>query len=172
MTATKDIVLESILHEYELIKHLYEKLPEGQMDFKPRENMRSTLELLRYLSYIGPASVEFFLVGSDPTKTSEERFAVFRTYSSEFKEMKAEDFVKRLTEQRDRVHVMIKGFNEADLVKETLLPWGEKTTMIKALLNNTLKWLTAYRMQLFLYAKTTGADISTSNNWRGEDRKP
>jgi hypothetical protein len=44
------------------------------------------------------------------------------------------------------------------------------TTLGRALVETTLKWLTAYRMQLFLYAKASGNEkIGTANNWAGVD---
>ena len=42
-----------------------------------------------------------------------------------------------------------------------------------AILNGPAKWLAAYKMQLFLYAKASGApELKTSNLWRGADPKP
>ena len=36
-----------------------------------------------------------------------------------------------------------------------------------------LKWITAHKLQLFLYAKTTSAPgMGTSNAWSGADAKP
>ncbi len=172
MITAKELILESIDHEYEVIKHLFEKIPEGQMDFKPRENMRSTIELLRYLAYIGEASVEFYIIGTDMTKTPEERFGVFRTRNAEVKEMQPEQFIARITEQKTKTHNLIAALTDADLEKETIHPHGEKAILLRALLNSTLKWLTAYRMQLFIYAKSTGAEIGTANNWRGVDQPP
>ena len=40
----------------------------------------------------------------------------------------------------------------------------------RAIMSGPLKWLTGYKMQLFLYAKATGAEIGTSNAWGGYDR--
>ncbi len=59
-----------------------------------------------------------------------------------------------------------------DLETETVYPWGEKVKLGRALLEAPLKYLTAYRMQLFLYAKQSGAEVGTANNWRGVDPKP
>ncbi len=45
------------------------------------------------------------------------------------------------------------------------------TTLGLAILNGPLKWLTAYKLQLFLYAKACGAEIGTANAWAGMDWK-
>jgi hypothetical protein len=73
--------------------------------------------------------------------------------------------------QREELAALLDGLSEDDLDgTEATLPWGEKVTLRRALLETTLKWLTAYRMQLFLYAKACGNhDIGTPNNWAGVD---
>ena len=46
---------------------------------------------------------------------------------------------------------------------------GDKTKGVY-LVENLLKWLAAYKMQLFLYVKANGnASIGTSNLWGGVD---
>ena len=53
------------------------------------------------------------------------------------------------------------------------MPGGGMLPLGFAVLEGPLKWLTAYKMQLFLYAKATGAtQLKTSNLWRGTDPKP
>jgi hypothetical protein len=45
---------------------------------------------------------------------------------------------------------------------------GDKTTVGRALVEITLKWMTAYRMQLFLGAKAAGnTEIWTPDCWSG-----
>ncbi|HEX7918825.1 MAG TPA: hypothetical protein VF454_05435, partial [Gemmatimonadales bacterium] len=53
------------------------------------------------------------------------------------------------------------------------LPAGGMQPLAVALMNGPLKWLTAYKLQLFLYAKSSGAhEITTANAWRGADMPP
>jgi hypothetical protein len=53
------------------------------------------------------------------------------------------------------------------------LPGGGTRTLGLAILEAPFKWLTAYKLQLFLYAKATGASaIGTANAWAGVDLDP
>jgi hypothetical protein len=55
---------------------------------------------------------------------------------------------------------------QAPVMPSGMLPLGA------AILGGPFKWLTAYKLQLFLYAKATGArDIGTANAWAGIDWK-
>mgnify|MGYP001607250114 FL=1 len=40
-------------------------------------------------------------------------------------------------------------------------------TLGLALMNMPARWLTGYRMQLFLYARSLGADVWTPDCWAG-----
>jgi hypothetical protein len=52
------------------------------------------------------------------------------------------------------------------------MPGGGELPLGAALLNGPFKWLTSYKLQLFLYAKANGAAIGTVNAWAGMDSKP
>ena len=49
------------------------------------------------------------------------------------------------------------------------MPWGTPCTGAEAFVNMVLKCYVAYRMQLFLYLRSLGAEISTMNCWAGMD---
>ena len=58
------------------------------------------------------------------------------------------------------------------MTRQARLPTGVIQNLGLAVINGPLKWLSAYKLQLFLYAKATGArDIGTSNAWAGIDWK-
>ena len=70
---------------------------------------------------------------------------------------------------------------EGSTNQEPVLPEGKQIdmgdmgtyTLKDWLLRTSLKFLTAYRMQLFLYLKqTTHPEMSTSNCWLGQDAPP
>jgi hypothetical protein len=44
---------------------LYTKIPPGQMDFRPKEGLRSILELLQYLGIIGSVMPGYWLKKDD-----------------------------------------------------------------------------------------------------------
>lgn len=54
--------------------------------------------------------------------------------------------------------------------QEATMPAGEKLELGRALLQGPMRWVTGYRMQLFLFAKAAGAKgIGTANSWMGID---
>src|ERR1017187_10382673 len=61
----------------------------------------------------------------------------------------------------------MKEISDADLVnKEIELPSKEKMTLGVAIINAPVKWLAAYRMELFLYLKINGhSNLSTNEAW-------
>ena len=84
-----------------------------------------------------------------------------------------EEFVAILEEEKKKLTNLLSPLTDEDLLTmETTQPWGQKVKLIEALLNNSLKYLAAYRLQLFMYAKMWGAEIGTPNAWRGVDVKP
>ena len=50
---TRDQYLDSVAREIDICKHLYTKVDPARLDWSPGENMRTTLELLRYLTFCG-----------------------------------------------------------------------------------------------------------------------
>ena len=159
---TKDMFMDAVQNEVRLCKHLYDKLPEGQNDYRPADNMRSTLELLRYLTYAGIAAAEAML--SDDWSTA-------KVWADRAADMTAEQFPDRMDEQVRQLTKLMEPITQAELTERIAsLPTGDKRPLGEALVNTTLRFLTAYRMQLFIYAKASGASsLSTYNNWLGQD---
>ena len=166
----KDTIVDSMIKDLTVCQHLYEKIPSDAMDKRPREGMRSTRELLSYLAYIGSASVETYLNGG---WANEENIARMKVIRDDANKIKPEDFVAILEVEKKKISASLASLTDEDLLsRETTQPWGQKVKLAEALMNNSLKYLAAYRLQLFLYAKMWGAEISTANAWRGVDVKP
>lgn len=158
----KDDLRDAILHECDIVAHLHTKIPAGQADYRPSAEQRSTLELLRYLAGCGIGSARAMSDGHwDGYKAAMDRAAT----------MTLEDFPALMATQKEELAAFFEGLDDDALAaQEATLPWGEQVALGRALLETTLKWLAAYRMQLFLYAKASGnAAISTANNWAGVD---
>ena len=162
---TRNDIREAILKECRISKHLFTKIPEGMYDYKPTENQRSMTGLLRYLSVCGIASLQVMLHNSD--------WGQWKVYGDAAKEMKPEDFPEAMDKQMAEMERVFDAIPDADFQEVKVKhPTGTEMTLGAGILNMTLSWLTAYRMQLFLYAKQAGAhEIGTSNNWTGVDRK-
>ncbi len=168
MNSTKQYIQEAILQDLNLCQHLCTKIGNDLWDWKPRENMRTTTELLQYLSFIGGSGVELYVNGG----FTPQNLVKFRADRDAATTATPADFQDLLEKQKQIIVAQFAMITDDDLFnRKTLQPWGEEVTLLHALLNNSMKYLTAYRMQLFLYAKLNGAEITTSNAWRGADSK-
>ena len=159
---TKDQALELMRKEIDCAKHIAAKLGDDRMDWRPSDNMRTTLELMRYLSYCGIAPADAIL---------NDDWSRPKQYADNAAAMTASDFAARMDEQMTALAKMLNPLTDADLARNVELPWGEKSTAGAALVSCSVRFLCAYRMQLFLYAKASGASaLDTFNCWLGMDR--
>src|SRR5437016_5009366 len=55
MALTKEELIGSLQNEVRILLHLITKVEPGMLDYRPSAKQRSTIELLRYLSYMSPA---------------------------------------------------------------------------------------------------------------------
>src|SRR5687767_14090774 len=58
MTMTKPELIASLQNEVRILLHLASKIDRAQLDYRPTPKQRSTIELLKYLSVMGPAFVK------------------------------------------------------------------------------------------------------------------
>jgi len=159
---TKDDVLETLLLECDISIHLYGKLPEGALDYRPTPPQRSTLELLRYLSYSGIGFVNAVAHGEWETYTNGAEAAA---------NMAAEEFPDAMRRQKEQLQGAFAGLSDSDLSDgRCTMPWGAEMSVARGLLMLPVRSMAAYRMQLFLYAKSAGNDaIWTPDCWAGID---
>ena len=161
---SKEQISASMLFECDVAKHVHTKLTPESYDYKPTGGQRSTLELLRYLSICGIAGIQS-LYQSD--------WKVFSKYVERSANMKAQEFPAAMDLQKTEIKEFFHSVTERDLeTRDALLPVGGTQLLGQAILNLPFKWLPAYKLQLFLYAKSTGvSDINTANAWMGMDWK-
>ena len=55
---TKAELIGSLQNEVRILLHLCTKIDRAQLDYRPTPKQRSTLELLHYLSFMGPTMVK------------------------------------------------------------------------------------------------------------------
>ncbi len=159
---SRNDILDSLLREIQITRHLVGKVPAGGMDFRPSEGQRSTLELLRYQSFCGLGGTYAMIDGGW------DRYQALAAASAE---LSAEEILPALDAQAAGLEEAFGALtDEAFASQEASSPMGEKMTLGKALLEHPVKWMTAYKLQLFMYCKLAGNDqIWTPNCWGGVD---
>lgn len=156
---TKNDVLDSILAECDICLHLASKLPEGALDYRPAADQRSTLELLRYISFCALGGALAMRDGN---------WDGYKACAAKAEALAGDRFPAAMQAQKQALRELFDGLSEADLQREATHPIGTKLPLGRALLEISLKWMVGYRMQLFLYAKAAGNDeLWTPDCWAG-----
>ena len=162
----KDQLLEAIEDEFKILKHLHSKIPEGKLEFKPAENMRTVFQLLKYVTWCGLATIKSFIEGDEDSPN----FEMYKELSEAAQNFKSENFNDAMDAQLSSIKKIFDKFNDEELLsRRVMMPFGDKLPLGEAIVKTTIKHMTAYKMQLFLYLKILGAEINTVNCWLGED---
>lgn len=164
MVMTKEELIAALEHDVRAVLHLATKVDRSKLDYRPTPKQRSTIELLRYISMMGPTLVTYTLTGSqDPSiwSTAEEA-------------ANARDFdqaVAAIAANPQAYRDLLAGVSDADLRAERPgMDATSKTSRGATLVNLVLCGCVAYRMQLFLYLKACGREeLGTMNLWIGVD---
>ena len=158
----KEILRNSIIKELKLIKRLATKVPAGTEDYRPKENMRSIIELLQYLSGCGTGMLRFW--NSNETEARPYLMKLREAAPKVTLENSAEIFDNEIA----RVNELFDTITEEEIAtKEVMYPWGATDTLGIAIIETSIKWLTGYKMQLFLAIKVVSEEeISTPDLWR------
>lgn len=162
MVLTKSELIASLQNEVRILLHLAGKIDRAHLDYRPTPKQRSTLELLQYLTVMGPGLVQAAKVGIfDPAAwTTAERAA------------KALDFDQTLTAIAGHTETyarLLGDMSDADF-RAVIEMFGSKTTRGAFIVNLVLCGCAAYRTQLFVYLKSCGREeLTTRNLWGGAD---
>ena len=162
MVMTTSELIGSLKNEVRILLHLASKIEPEMRDYRPAPKQRSALELLQYLSIMGPSLIEVAKAGTfdPPTWTAAEQAA------------KARDFDQTLAaiaEQSDKYAALLGGISDAEM-REEIDMFGSKSSRGAFIVNLVLCGCAAYRTQLFLYLKACGRqELSTMNLWAGMD---
>lgn len=158
----KQHLLNSIEKEINICRRLFTKIPSGQMDYRPKEGVRSILELLQYLGIAGSMMLSYWLKKDD---TDFNTF--YSTKVATSKAMPHEQFLNVMEEQMATIKDLFNQISEEDLLnKEIAYPWGGKAAMGEAIIATSIKWLSAYKLQLFLFINLCdGPKLATADAW-------
>lgn len=158
----KQHLLNNIVDEMKICRRLYSKIPQDKMDFRPKADMRSIHELLQYLCIVGTALPIYWLKESDT-----DFFVEFDKKAAISKQMPYEQFLPVMNEQIELIKRLFHEIDEADLIqKEVVYPWGGKAPFGEAIIASSVKFLTGYKLQLFLLIRMcTEQKIGTPDAW-------
>ena len=165
MVLTKSELIGSLQNEVRILLHLASKIERDQLDYRPSPKQRSTLELLRYLSIMGPELVKAAKAGGfDP--------AVWTVAQTEANARDFDQTVAAIAAQSDEYARLLADVSDDDLRGEIEM-FGSKPTRGSFIVNLVLGGCAAYRTQLFLYLKACGhEELNTMNLWAGVDPPP
>ena len=165
MVLTKEELIGSLQNEVRILQHLCTKIEPSMIDYRPTPKQRSTIELLRYLTNMGPELVKAAKTGT---------FDV-AAWGEATKAAEARDFdqtVKALATHADIYAALISPMTEAEF-RETINMFGAPMSRGSFIVNLVLSGCAAYRTQIFLYLKACGREeLSTANLWGGADPQP
>ena len=161
---TKAAFIKSLTLEAKIINHLVTQSPKGQLDWRATPPQRSALELMRYLSYSLFASAEYAVI---------QVWDRWEGHAAGAKDLPPAGFAKTMDKQIKAIAALLAHYDDAALQRTMTKHWtGTPITLGEGLMEMVLKPAVAYRMQLFLQAKASGAaQLSTSDCWQGKPAK-
>lgn len=162
MVLTKSELIASLQNEVRILVHLASKVAPEMRDYRPTPKQRSALELLQYLSIMGPELVKATKAGA---------FNV-ETWTAADTAAKARDWdqtVAAIAAQSDQYAALLGEWSDGEFRAETEM-FGRKSAKGPFLVTFVFGGHAAYRTQLFCYLKSCGRDeLGTMNLWGGMD---
>jgi len=162
MVLTRTELVAALQAETRILLHLIGKIDRTRLDYRPTSNQRSTIELVRYLTMMGPALVRVALSGTFDADawTAEERTADGLDLDQAIATIRTHDAA---------YVALLGGVSDAEFRAE-VAPFGETGSRGAFLVTQGLCACAAYRTQLFLYLKASGRpELNTMNLWAGID---
>jgi hypothetical protein len=163
MVLTKAELLASLQKEVRILMHLAGKFDAERLAYRPTTKQRSAIELLRYLSYMGPQLLAAGKRGSfdrDAWKAE-----IQAADQRNFEETMA--VIERLPEVYSG---LLADMSDSDFRAEMKAFDGSTVSRGMFIVSLVLGGHAAYRTQLFLYLKACGHEhLGTTNLWAGMD---
>ena len=162
MVMTKPELVKSLQNEVRILLHLAGKIDRAKLDYRPTPKQRSTIELLRYLTIMGPELVRAIKAGKFDTD-------VWSGAEKASNELDFDQVLAAIGAQTELYAKLLGDMSDADLRGDIDL-FGNAASRGVWLVNMVLGGYAAYRTQLFLYLKACGREeLSTMNLWAGVD---
>lgn len=165
MILSKSEFISSLQDEVRILLHLASKIEPSMLDYRPTPKQRSMIELLRYLSLMGPMMIKYGLA-----KDSAFDREAWVAASEAAGKRDFDQTIAVIAGHGDEYEKLLADVTDADFRSEMTGFDGSTMTRGSYLVNSVLCGCAAYRTQLFLYLKACGREeLTTSNLWRGVD---
>jgi hypothetical protein len=160
---TQSELVLSLQKEVRILLHLAGKIDRAQLDYRPTPKQRSILELLKYLTNMGP----MLLRHARGEKVDES------VWGPLLAEAEARDFDQTLAAlaAHNEAYAALVGGMSDDMFRAEVAGFDGRPISAGAfIVNQVLGQCIAYRTQLFLYLKACGREeLNTMNLWVGVD---
>ena len=162
MVLTKSELIAMLQNEVRILLHLAGKLDPSSLEYRPTAKQRSALELLRYLSIMGPTIIR---LGTGQADMEAWKAAVAEADTRDF-----DRTIAAIAQQKQQYETLLGEMSDEAFRGEVTSFDGSKTSRGVFIVKYVLNAHAAYRTQLFLYLKSCGCeDLSTRNLWAGAD---
>ena len=166
MVLTREELVAALQKEVRILLHLAGKLDIAQLDYRPTTKQRSALELLRYLSFMGPELLRTAKNGSFDREG-------WKSAVDAADMRNLDETLTVIATLPDVYERLVSGMSDADFRAEMTAFDGNKISRGAFIVSLVLGGHAAYRTQLFLYLKSCGQEqLGTVNLWRGADPVP
>jgi hypothetical protein len=163
MVLTKPELVTALQKEVRILLHLAGKLQGEQVDYRPTPKQRSALELLRYLSFMGPVLVS-------AAKNGAFDGAMWKSEVEAAEKRNLQETVALIETLPAKYEQLLASMSDADFRAEMTGFDGSKLSGGAFIVSLVLGGHAAYRTQLFCYLKSCGHEqLGTTNLWRGVD---
>lgn len=162
MVLTTSELIASLQNEVRILQHLAGKVEASSVDYRPTPKQRSTIELLQYLTIMGPLLVKAGISGQFDAAawTEEDKAARARSL---------EETVAAIAAQSGTYATLLAGVSD-EAMREEVEMFGQRSSRGSYFVNLVLCAFAAYRTQLFCYLKSCGREeLNTMNLWVGID---
>ena len=162
MVLTKEELIGSLQNEVRILLHLAGKIDRSKLDYRPTDKQRSTIELLRYMTIMGPQVVTAIKSGTFDG-------AAWEAANQAANAKNFDQVVAAIEAQSALFAEKLGAWTDADFRGEIEM-FGRKQSRGYHLVNIMLSGYAAYRTQLFCYLKSCGREeLNTMNLWGGMD---
>ena len=163
MVLTKPELIAALQKEVQILLHLTSKIDRTKLDYRPTPKQRSTLELVRYMSMMGPTLIQYALA-----KTADP--SIWTTAAAAAEARDFDQIVAAIRAQSDTYADLLANVSDAEFRTETMGFDGKSISRGALIVSLVLGGCAAYRTQLFGYLKACGREeLGTMNLWAGVD---